>query len=335
MITGIAIEGADLDVGDFNKIIATTTPLEKVILSTLLITRGAKAPIDVYNDVTERIYQNFVSNIDVFNRVANVCAIYYRLEGLYSRWIDESLMLPEMKAPKDRDTEINPQEELFEKLQVDVFGPIGTETIVQKRLIMVNAYKRYTKKRRSRVLPSLNLILSSLQEMNAVSLLKLRQEGKQKLFFLNPDARVVMEKIRDRILKEMNKDPFIKLQQEELVILGLDNQILDARASESDRAIDLLGNGVKRPESDKHMSLEEHKKAVLDYYIASRDFNFKFIFEKFEPRVFKHFIKHIDRDQRYITYKFIRELVGLLIPINNECKEIIEAMIDQNLNSVE
>lgn len=81
------------------------------------------------------------------------------------------------------------------------------------------------------------------------------------------------------------------------------------------------------------MSPEDRKKAMFDYYMGNKDFNFKFMFNKFEPTVFKHFIKHIDSDQRYITYKFLRELVGLLIPINSECKEIIEAMIDENLNA--
>ncbi len=154
-------------------LLARTTPREKLILGSMLIRKGANLPIAIYTNIVDRVYENLFLNLQLMNRIFEFYRTFYiNINHIPAKEMNMKLDI------KNKFQHPQIAEDLQNLKIPAAYNITGTETMARKKQLILNAFKRYIKTKRARILPSLDVVQESLAELLASGVISKRKESK-------------------------------------------------------------------------------------------------------------------------------------------------------------
>lgn len=338
------------ETGKLERLISKTTPNEKLIIGSIMALRGANLPITIYNKAIERIFDNYMDNINVVNRTTECFGMFSRCMSIDPHKEHRHNMsrkdggpdFPEFESMWERDSRF------YSSLSIEkgTYDPTGYETVQEKREAILDIFHRYfIERERAGIIPSLDFVIKSLKGMSQkdVNIIEKRDGIKPDHYTLTEVAHRLLSKRRRELQALIITDPFANFDTEELIICGLEHDVLKQRIEFFDGKIGsfwtyfniMQRNGIDEMtlrkgawNGDDKNWFEEAQKAYKEAYAI----NWK-VLEDVQRLAFKVPIRMMDADGRYISVKFIKLVSEKVIPLSESMKLMLDTVREDSYES--
>lgn len=331
---------------DLESLLYKITPNERIIIGSMEALRGANLPITIYNNVIDRIFDNYLDNVHIVNRALECFGKFSRCMS-----INPDKEYYEIENRKHGAPEFPEYESVWERdarfyglLTLErTYEPTGYETTQEKRNIILGEFHKWiTERERAWIIPSLDYLIKRLEDMSNKNnqIVRKRTGIKPVPYMLTESVYNILANKRKELETKINSDPFAEFNPEELVICGLEHEVLKRRIKFFDNNITrfisfadvLFIKGIYETKTSIRPYGKNNKKwfeIAKKAYREASETNFKTINEV-QKTAFKTQISTLDADGRYISVNFIKLISEKLIPLSDSMKLLLDAVKESN-----